>query len=231
MTEATLFFREFTRTRRATGAVAPSSPRLARALTRYVIPSPGTARAVLEVGPGTGAVTRHVMESLGPMDTLDLVEANPRFAALLAQTYAGDRRVRVLTGLVQDADLGSYDTIVCGLPFANFDAATVGDILGRLVGALRPGGTMSYFAYAGMPPLRRALATGRARARVLALQSVIGRVLARHRFRTETVLGNLPPARVHHLAPAVPAAEALALGACASPPGGGETAAREGAGL
>ncbi|CAM5236931.1 hypothetical protein STENM223S_08915 [Streptomyces tendae] len=154
MTEATLFFREFTRTRRATGAVAPSSPRLARALTRYVIPSPGTSRAVLEVGPGTGAVTRHVIESLGPMDTLDLVEANPRFAALLAQTYAGDRRVRVLTGLVQDADLGSYDTIVCGLPFANFDAATAGDILGRLVGALRPGGTLSYFAYAGMPPLQ-----------------------------------------------------------------------------
>ncbi|MET9777760.1 methyltransferase [Streptomyces sp. NPDC006367] len=215
MTEVTLFFREFTRTRRATGAVAPSSPRLARALTRYVIPSPGTPRAVLEVGPGTGAVTRHVRESLGPLDTLDLVEANPRFAALLAETYAGDRRVRVLTGLVQDAELGSYDTIVCGLPFANFDAATAGEVLGRLVGALRPGGTLSYFAYAGMPPLRRALTTGRARLRVLELQSVIGRVLARHRFRTETVLGNLPPAHVHHLAPVAPGAGVTAVGAFA----------------
>ncbi|WP_338700507.1 methyltransferase [Streptomyces sp. Q6] len=206
MTEVTLFFREFTRTRRATGAIAPSSPRLARALTRYVIPSPGGPRAVLEVGPGTGAVTRYVVEALGPLDTLDLVEANPRFAALLAETYAGDGRVRVLTGPVQDHELGSYDTVVCGLPFANFDAATTEDILGRLVGALRPGGTLSYFAYAGMPPLRRALTTGRARLRVLELQSVIGRVLARHRFRSETVLGNLPPARVHHLAPVAPVA-------------------------
>ncbi|MEV5614159.1 methyltransferase [Streptomyces sp. NPDC052225] len=213
MTEVTLFFREFTRTRRATGAIAPSSPRLARALTRYVIPSPGGPRAVLEVGPGSGAVTRHVVESLGPLDTLDLVEANPRFAALLAETYAGDRRVRVLTGLVQDQELGSYDTVVCGLPFANFDAATTEEILGRLVGALRAGGTLSYFAYAGMPPLRRVFSAGAGRVRVRQLDAVVGRVLARHRFRSETVLGNLPPARVHHLAPAAPAVAPVAVGA------------------
>lgn len=204
MTDVTLFLREFARTRRDTGAIAPSSLLLARALTRYVIPSPGRARSVLEVGPGTGAVTRHIRASLGALDTLDLVEANPRFAELLHRDYGGDERIRLLTGLVQEHELGSYDTIVCGLPFANFDAGTVEDIFERMLAALRPGGTLSFFAYAGMPPLRRVFTTGGARERILAVQAVVGRTLDRHRFRTETVLGNLPPAHVHHLAPVAP---------------------------
>lgn len=112
--------------------------------------------------------------------------------------------MRLLTGLVQEHELGSYDTIVCGLPFANFEAGTVEDIFGRLLAALRPGGTLSFFAYAGMPPLRRVFTTGGARERTLAVQAVVGRTLDRHRFRTETVLGNLPPAHVHHLAPVAP---------------------------
>lgn len=206
MTDVTLFLREFARTRRDTGAIAPSSPRLAGALTRYVIPSPGHPRAVLEVGPGTGAVTRHIRAALGPLDSLELVEANARFADLLRRTYASDPQVRLLTGLVQRQQLGSYDTIVCGLPFANFDAATVEDIFQCLIGALRPGGTLSFFAYTGMRPLRRALNSGEDLRRTLQTQAVLERTLRRHRFRSETVLCNLPPARVHHLAPAAPAA-------------------------
>ncbi|MFE2285194.1 class I SAM-dependent methyltransferase [Streptomyces sp. NPDC059443] len=202
MTDVTLFLREFARTRRETGAIAPSSPLLARALTRYVIPVPGRARKVLEVGSGTGAVTRHIQASLGRLDTLDLVEPNPRFADLLRHDYRDDSRVRLLSGLVQDCELDSYDTIVCGLPFANFDAPTVDGILGQLLTALRPRGTLSFFAYAGIPPLRRAFTAGEARQRTLRTQAVLERTLGRHRFRTETVLWNIPPARVHHLAPA-----------------------------
>ncbi|MGW1772271.1 class I SAM-dependent methyltransferase [Streptomyces sp. NPDC002104] len=214
MTEVMLFLREFARTRRETGAIAPSSPLLARALTRYVIPSPGRPRAVLEVGPGTGAVTRHIQPSLGPLDTLELIEPNPRFAGLLRDSYRNDARVGLLPGLVQDHRLGAYDTIVCGLPFANFEAAVVEGILGQLLGALNPGGTLSFFAYAGVPPLRRALTSGGTRERTLGTQAVLERTLRRHRFRTETVLWNVPPAHVHHLALAAPApAPALAYSA------------------
>ncbi|WP_256104946.1 class I SAM-dependent methyltransferase [Streptomyces sp. ODS05-4] len=208
MTDVTLFLKEFARARRDTGAIAPSSPRLARALTRYVIPSPGHPRAVLEVGPGTGAVTRHIRAVLGPLDSLELVEANPRFAALLGRAYAADPQVRLRTGPVQEQRLASYDTIVCGLPFANFDAATADDILRCLIGALRPGGTLSFFAYSGLRPLRRAVVSGAGLRRELRTQAVVQRALARHRFRTEAVLCNLPPARVHHLAPAAPPARA-----------------------
>lgn len=205
MTDVMLFLREFARTRRDTGAIAPSSPLLARALTRYVMPGPGRPRAVLEVGPGTGAVTRHIQPALGPLDTLDLIEPNHRFTGLLRHSYRDDSRIGLLSGLVQDHELGSYDTIVCGLPFANFEARVVEEILGQLLRALNPGGTLSFFAYAGIPPLRRALTSGVTRERTLGTQAVLERTLRRHRFRTETVLWNIPPAHVHHLALAAPA--------------------------
>ncbi|MEU8683633.1 methyltransferase [Streptomyces sp. NPDC048611] len=197
----TLFLREYARTRREVGAIAPSSPRLGRALTRYVIPSPGSSRAVLEVGPGTGAVTRHIAGSLGRLDTLDLVEANPRFVDRLHGAYGADPRLQFRTGLVQDHDLGTYDTIVCGLPFANFDAPTTADIFDRLLGALRPGGTLSFFGYVGGATARRTFTGRAARAHVLDGQNTLRRILDRHTFRSELVLGNLPPARVYHLAP------------------------------
>ncbi|MGD3112601.1 class I SAM-dependent methyltransferase [Streptomyces sp. YGL11-2] len=217
MAELTLFLREYARTRQDVGAIAPSSPRLGKALTRYVIPSPGHSRAVLEVGPGTGAVTRHIAGSLGQLDTLDLVEANPRFATLLRGTYGRDPRLRVLTGLVQEHELGLYDTIVCGLPFANFDARTTAEIFDRLLGSLRPGGTLSFFGYVGGATVRRTLASGPDRERTLAGQAELRDILRRHAFRTEVVLGNLPPARVHHLAPVGTAAHTERDGSCTCP--------------
>nr|WP_240979583.1 methyltransferase [Streptomyces sp. HNM0574] len=207
-----MFLREFARTRRDTGAIAPSSPWLAKALTRYVVPTPGSPRAVLEVGPGTGAVTRHVRAALDPLDSLELVEANPRFAALLERRYATDPQVRLRTGQVQQQELGTYDTIVCGLPFANFDATTVEQIFRHLLSALRPAGTLSFFAYSGMRPLRRMFTTGAELGTVLDTQAAVERALDAHQFRRETVLCNIPPAHVHHLAP-VPGAAPGALAA------------------
>jgi len=208
-----MFAKEFFRTHRETGAIAPSGDGLGRALSRHVRPRHSesrpeypAARAVLEVGPGTGTVTRHIARALGPADTLDLVEANPRFVrrlqtALVAdpalRTVAG--RVRLHPGFVQDQQLGRYDAIVCGLPFANFDAESTAAILDGLLRTLNPGGTLSFFAYAGVPALRRSLTAGRARARTLGVQAVLARVLTDHQFGQDFVLGNLPPARVHHL--------------------------------
>ncbi|GGX31073.1 methyltransferase [Streptomyces noursei] len=212
--EVTLFLREYVKTRRDVGAIAPSSARLCRALTRYMIPNPARPRAVLEVGAGTGAVTRYITGSLGPLDTLDLIEANPRFATLLRDTYAGDPRVRTHTGLIQEHELGSYDTIVCGLPFANFDARTTEDIFDRLLASLRPGGTLSFFGYVGGETVRRTLADGADRERTLAGLGALRGILRRHTFRTETVLGNLPPARVHHLAPVGPPVHSEQAHAC-----------------
>ena len=60
------------------GSVVPSSPALSRALAAGVTAARGPVR-VLEVGPGTGPVTRELLKRIGPDDVLDIVELNDDF--------------------------------------------------------------------------------------------------------------------------------------------------------
>lgn len=228
-THPVTFVREFCRDRHTTGSVTPSSRALARELTRAVRGAPtDAARTILEVGPGTGSVTRHIADAMNASDRLDLVEANPRFADLLVH-HLGDRtpladrpvaglpsavtpaaaaplarvgaRTRVLTGRVEDLDLGEarYDVIVCGLPFATTAPDTAEAILEQLFTALRPRGGLSFFAYAGLPTLRAAV-SGPARRRRLALtRRIVRGFIAQYGVDRTLVTGNIPPAWVHHL--------------------------------
>lgn len=146
--ETLAFLRQFTRTAKMTGSIAPSGAALSRALTRHVQPgTPHQPRAVLEVGPGTGAVTRHLAQRLGSNDTLELVEANRPFVDHLAAALRHDARLAAIAprtrlhhGLIQDQQLGHYDHIVCGLPFANFPPSQTEAVVRQLLASLRPGG-------------------------------------------------------------------------------------------
>jgi phosphatidylethanolamine/phosphatidyl-N-methylethanolamine N-methyltransferase len=78
---------------RLTGAISPSGRFLARAMARAVDPrQPGL---VVELGPGTGPVTRALIERGVPADQLALVEYDAAFCRLLAQRFPD---VRVIHG-------------------------------------------------------------------------------------------------------------------------------------
>lgn len=68
-----------------TGAVAPSSAALGRAMAFAAAVGPGSR--VLELGPGTGVVTQALVAAGVRERDLILVEADPAFAALLRQRY------------------------------------------------------------------------------------------------------------------------------------------------
>src|SRR5579863_8998897 len=68
-----VFVQQFFRRYHTTGAILPSGRSLARALCRYVRDGQGPRR-ILEVGPGTGAVTASLVGALKPDDHLTLVE-------------------------------------------------------------------------------------------------------------------------------------------------------------
>src|SRR6185295_18404815 len=86
--EYRVFLRQFFQQYHTTGSVLPSSRSLAKALCRYVRnPANGTSssavkqsqREILEVGPGTGAVTASLVRQMKPDDRLTLVELNDDF--------------------------------------------------------------------------------------------------------------------------------------------------------
>ena len=75
------------------GAVSPSGPFLARMMARYV--DPRKAGPVIELGPGTGAITEALLERGVAPKRLILIEYESGFCSLLRRRFPG---VHVLRG-------------------------------------------------------------------------------------------------------------------------------------
>jgi phosphatidylethanolamine/phosphatidyl-N-methylethanolamine N-methyltransferase len=207
MSEYGLFFREFIRNFHTTGAILPSGRPLAKALARYVAePAPATRR-ILEVGPGTGAVTRHIISDLHPLDRLDLVELNESFVHRLEHRFQTDphfqsvaNRTRVLHCPVEELPREStYNLIISGLPLNNFSVDLVEKILHILLNLLAPGGTLSFFEYIAMRRAKAMISGPADRQRLRGIHSAMHNVLKTHEIRRDAVWRNLPPAWVHHV--------------------------------
>jgi phosphatidylethanolamine/phosphatidyl-N-methylethanolamine N-methyltransferase len=207
LNESALFFREFVRNFHTTGAILPSGRFLAAALSRFVAQPSTQPRRILEVGPGTGAVTRRIVHHMGHDDLLDLVELNSAFVERLNhrfqaepafQTVAG--RSRVLHCPVEELPAGqTYDVIVSGLPLNNFSVADVERLLGVMTGLLASGGTLSFFEYIAVRPMRSLISSRQERERLRGISRAMRKSLDASEIRRDAVLLNVLPAWVHHL--------------------------------
>lgn len=134
---------------RGVGAIAPSSSALARAVAAQVDPAqPGP---VLELGPGTGAITREILRRGVAPERLTLIEYDPSFVELLAARYA---HVRVLTGdaFAFEASLGHdggqrFAAIVSGIPLLNFPIGKRRALVETALKRLNPGAPFIQFSY------------------------------------------------------------------------------------
>jgi phospholipid N-methyltransferase len=202
-----VFWRQFRRHYHTTGAIAPSSRFLAAALARYVGGPAGEGKKLLEVGPGTGAVTAQIARLMSDRDTFDLVELNADFVRRLQQRFAAEmpfcslgRRARVLHGRLEDLPRrAQYDRIISGLPLNNFSVSDVERILAAFRGLLRPGGVLSFFEYAAIRPARALVSGRKERARLRGIGRTLAGLLEAHEIRRDRVWRNLPPAVVHHV--------------------------------
>jgi phospholipid N-methyltransferase len=201
------FFRQYVRRFETTGAVAPSSRFLARAMTRPLRDCRDRTVRVLEVGPGTGAVTREIVRHIKPGDTLDLVEINADFANLMRKRFETEAtyrdvadRATVHVCPLQDFDPdGRYDVIISGLPFNNFPAELVEELVDICLELLNPAGTLSFFEYMFIRPLRRMVARNHEKTRLGEIERILQSRFQQHRFDTDWVFVNVPPAWVQHL--------------------------------
>ncbi len=182
-----------------TGAIAPSSRFLARAVTWSLRGERRHPLHVLEAGAGTGAVTREIVRCLPAGSKLDIYEINPVFTRHLERSFSPGT-VSVHNKRVEDVQpVPQFDAIVSGLPLNNFSASDVKNILEILFAALKPGGTLTWFEYLFIRELK-SLATGsRERRRLRKVGRVTGGYLRRYAIRREAVFMNLPPALVHTL--------------------------------
>lgn len=209
---ARLFLSQFWKQYHTTGAIWPSGQSLARELAYYVAnplaESNGHGgRKILEVGPGTGTVTRAILAALQPMDQITLVEINPEFATHLHERLRTEPdwqrvadRVTIRTEAIQDfAADDQFDVIVSGLPLNNFSIETVEAILAGLDRLAKPGATISFFEYIAIRHFK-AVVSGRAeRARLRGVAAALEHFLGKRELRRRAIVGNMPPAWAHHV--------------------------------
>jgi phospholipid N-methyltransferase len=206
LTELRVFFREFVANFHTTGAILPSGRFLAKALSRFVA-APGQGRMILEVGPGTGAVTQRIAGHVRPTDELHLVELNDAFVAQLRRRLETEppfqavaAQTRIFHCPVEDLPQGNrYDVIVSGLPLNNFSVEMVERILAALVRLLKPGGVLSFFEYIAIRRARSLVSGRQERARLHGIGRALAGLLDGREIRRDAVWLNVPPAWVHHV--------------------------------
>jgi phosphatidylethanolamine/phosphatidyl-N-methylethanolamine N-methyltransferase len=205
-TECESFFREYRRHVRDTGSLLPSSRFLARALTSELRQPRGPSR-ILEVGPGTGSVTRAILRYLSPTDRLDAVEVNGQFLDMLRRRFDQERafrrcrdQVELIHAAVEDlVGEATYDFIVSGLPLNNFPVGQVRDIFNAYNRLLKPGGTLTYSEYVLIRHLKTPFVNRRERRRLYCVGRVVTSYIRAYQVRRQQVLINVPPAIVRHL--------------------------------
>jgi phosphatidylethanolamine/phosphatidyl-N-methylethanolamine N-methyltransferase len=182
-----LFLSHFRKNPRTVGAIAPSSQRLARAMLDGLTLEPGMR--IVELGPGTGAITGEIARRLPAGTSCLAIDIDPvfteRVAARWPQIDAVCDRAERLLEILRSRHLLPVDHIVSGLPFASLPGGATRAIVEAIAAALGPGGTFTTFQYIhayGLPP---AMAVRRT------LSGLMG---TRPTF--STVLPNLPPAFV-----------------------------------
>ena len=151
LSDSGLFLREWLANPQRTGAVAPSSPQLAAAMANWLPENPESF--VLELGPGTGAVTEALIENGLAEEKLIAIERNPKLAKLLRERFP---RAQIVAGDALKLDellrrrrepIEHVGAVISSLPLLNFPKHEAEMLAQKIRSVLEPGGTWVQFSY------------------------------------------------------------------------------------
>jgi phosphatidylethanolamine/phosphatidyl-N-methylethanolamine N-methyltransferase len=161
------------------GAVMPSGRVLARTMAQYV--DIHSMEPVVELGPGTGAITSALIEHGVDQKRLVLVEYNPGFCALLRDRYPHAKVIQgdayALRDSLWNMLTAPASAVVSGLPLVTKPMLTRLKLIRDAFVALAPGAPFVQFTYSVAPPIPKSLPGVSTEA-------------------SERIWMNLPPARV-----------------------------------
>jgi phospholipid N-methyltransferase len=144
------FFHSFIKSPHLVGSVVPSSRYLTDAMMRK-IPFESASR-IVELGAGTGVFTKALAHLAQPESQVLIFEQDKRLREPLQNRYpqfhVETDALELLLALDRyEWGRESVDVIVSGLPFACFPQKLRDELLGQVVGALKPGGIFVAFQY------------------------------------------------------------------------------------
>ena len=151
LTDSTVFLQEWFANPQRTGSLAPSSPQLAAAMAQWLPADPESY--VLELGPGTGAVTEALIKRGLREDRLVAIERNPKMARLLRDKFP---RAQIIIGDAWHLDhllrsrrepVESVGAVISSLPLLNFPPEEAEALTQQIRAVLEPDGNWVQYSY------------------------------------------------------------------------------------
>ena len=149
------FFRGWIDKPKAVGAIAPTSSVTARRMASVI--DLGSGLPVLELGPGTGVITKAILRHGIKPQNLYAVEYSADFARHLRKNFPD---VNVIEGdaFALDATLGdaaglSFDSVISGVPLLNFPVPRRIEYLDSLLRRIPEGRPVVQITYGPVSPI------------------------------------------------------------------------------
>lgn len=156
--EELLFFRRWIANPLKVGALLPSAPALARLVARNVEIGPDDA--VIEVGAGTGSITKALVSAGIPRDRLFVIEIDADMCTYLRKQFPQVQIIHGDAGRLSDIVPGRWhgkvSTVVSGIPMITLPLEAQQRLIRSWFGITKPGGQMLQYTYSLISPIPEA---------------------------------------------------------------------------
>lgn len=150
MKENIEFLQAFLKNPLKVGSIAPSSPELAQKMIEGIAPSKESV--VLELGVGTGAITKFLQEIVPNRESYLGIEIDKTLVKLLKEIFPALKIVRGnacdVFSIYQKTGFGKVGSIICCLPFVSLPNEVGEKILSEIDKFMEQGCTFRTFQYA-----------------------------------------------------------------------------------
>lgn len=173
------FFKTWMGSPKTTGSILPTGPHLAKSMASIVRADSGLP--VLELGPGTGVITRAILNRGIAPDKLYSLEYEEDFIGKLRASFPGVNFIQGdafdLDAVLSEIEVDKFDSVVSSLPLLNFPRSKRDKLINQLLDLVPPGRPVVQYSYGAKSPI----STNRQ-----------NYTIERH----DWIMRNVPPARV-----------------------------------
>ncbi|MFW6157315.1 MAG: class I SAM-dependent methyltransferase [Balneolaceae bacterium] len=178
----------FIRDLKKVGAIVPSSKFLVKdmagQLRQDLKDHPRDALRILELGPGTGPLTKELAHSLRPQDTLDVVEINRHFSNIIEKKYSRANVHIHHADILNFDSADQYDYIYSSLPYEIMPEEISKKIWMKKLQLCKENAYICYFKYVSFRKFK---------------SDFEEEIVERYKCNKKIVFRNIPPARLFTL--------------------------------
>lgn len=184
---------------KAVGEIVPLSARVAKIITQP-IRKEDSPKKMMEVGAGSGALTKKIITKMTENDHLDLIEIEPLLCDVLREKFGHLKNVSIqCMDFLNWHPNYQYDYIVSTLPFNSFKHDLVQKLVDHLAELAKPSAYVAFVEFKWLSGFRMLGMNKAEKEEFLKTRSAIEGFYEKHKQYTSNVYLNFPPILIYHL--------------------------------